>query len=163
LSIALVRVDDRLVHGQVLLGWGPALGTRRYLIIDDDLAANEFERSLLESSGGETPVEVLDSTAGAERVIAAQENREPVVVLLRGAPESLALAHAVRARGGRIEAINLGGLHYAPGKERMHDFVYLDAKDRAALAGLLELDVRLFVQDVPGSAPIDVPQEWIRP
>lgn len=158
-----MRVDDRLVHGQVLLGWGPALGASRYLVVDDDLAANALERSLLETAGGETPVEVLDVEAGAKRVLEAGNGRERVVVLVRGTAESLALARAAQALGGRVESVNLGGLHYAPGKERMHDYVYLDAGDKEALARLSALGVRLFVQDVPASSPFDVPADWIRP
>ena len=59
-----------------------------------------------------------------------------------------------------LPSINLGGLHYAPGKSREHDLVYLDAVDRAALRALEALGVRVIVQDVPSTVPFDVPADW---
>jgi PTS system mannose-specific IIB component/fructoselysine and glucoselysine-specific PTS system IIB component len=164
LSIALVRVDDRLVHGQVLLAWGAHLHPTRYLIADDALAASEFEKVLLEASGGEVPVEVLSLAGAAERVANARPHsaheHEAVVVLVKGLAEALGLARAVNGRGGRVAEVNLGGLHYAAGKERVHDYVYLDDADRASLGGLARLGVRVFVQDVPASRPFTAPPAW---
>jgi PTS system mannose-specific IIB component/fructoselysine and glucoselysine-specific PTS system IIB component len=160
LSVALVRVDDRLVHGQVLLAWGAHLHPARYWIADDALAQNEFERMLLESSGGEVPVEVLTFAAASERLASPAPAHGATVVLVRGLAEALTLARAVDARGGRIAELNLGGLHYAAGKERVHDYVYLDAADRAALAALARLGTRVFVQDVPATRPFTAPATW---
>ena len=46
MSIVLVRVDDRLIHGQVVVGWVQALGVQRLVLVDDQVAANEWEREL---------------------------------------------------------------------------------------------------------------------
>jgi PTS system mannose-specific IIB component/fructoselysine and glucoselysine-specific PTS system IIB component len=160
LSVALVRVDDRLVHGQVLLAWGAHLHPTRYLIVDDALAASEFEKALLEASGGDVPVEVLSVAVAGERIANAVLAHGAIVVLVKGLAEAEALARAVAGRGGRVAEINLGGLHYAAGKERVHDYVYLDATDRAALHALQALGVRVFVQDVPASRPFTAPAAW---
>lgn len=156
-----MRVDDRLIHGQVLLGWGPALHVDRYVIVDDGLAESPFERALFESSAGGIPVEVIGIEAGASRLVELASANGKSVVLLRGLPESLALVRALAGIGGRIGEINLGGLHYAQGRERFHEFVYLDPADRANLRELRTLGVRLFVQDVPASTPFDVPSAWL--
>jgi PTS system mannose-specific IIB component/fructoselysine and glucoselysine-specific PTS system IIB component len=159
-SVALVRVDDRLLHGQVLIAWGCALAAARYLVVDDLLAESAFERSLVESCGGETPVEVLGLAAGASRLVAEAQRPGAAVVLVRGLPQALALVRAVRAAGGTLDGVNLGGVHHAAGKERVHDYVYLDAADRAALAALRELGVRVSVQDVPAATPFEAPAAW---
>jgi PTS system mannose-specific IIB component/fructoselysine and glucoselysine-specific PTS system IIB component len=160
LSVALVRVDDRLVHGQVLLAWGAHLHPTRYLIVDDALAASEFERALLEASGGDVPVEVLSFAASGERIANAVPATGAIVVLVKGLAEAVQLARAVAAHGGRIAELNLGGLHYASGKQRVHDYVYLDDADRSALQELSSLGVRVFVQDVPASRPFTAPAHW---
>lgn len=160
MSVALVRVDDRLLHGQVLIAWGCALAPARYLIVDDALADSPFERALVGSCGGDVPVEVVDVVTGAARVVAEAARPDGAVVLVRGLPPALALVQAVRASGGAIDALNLGGLHHGPGRERVHDFVYLDEADRAALVALADLGVRVFVQDVPASVPFDAPAAW---
>ena len=160
MSLALVRVDDRLIHGQVLLGWGPALEPARYVVVDDGLAADPFERVLLEASASGTPVEVLAIDLAAPRLAALALAPEPTVVLVRALPEAARLAAAMARNGALPQAINLGGLHYAPGKTRVHDAVYLDHADRAALAALAALGVRIVVQDVPATRPFDAPLEW---
>jgi len=159
-SVALVRVDDRLLHGQVLIAWGSALEADRYVVADDALAASPFESALGSSCGGESGVEIVPLEEGARRVVAEESRSGVAVVLVRGLPEALALARAVRAAGGRLERVNLGGMHHAPGKERVHDFVYLGPEDRAALAALRDLAVRVVVQDVPASTPFDAPPAW---
>lgn len=160
MSVALVRVDDRLLHGQVLIAWGCALDVARYVIADDALAASPFERQLVESCGGECPVEVVDLAGAAGRVVAEADRPGAAMVLVRDLPGALELARRVRAAGGGLDVVNLGGAHHAAGKERVHDFVYLDAADRAALDGLAGLGVRVSVQDVPAATPFDAPASW---
>ena len=160
MSVSLVRVDDRLLHGQVLVAWGAALGVQRYLVVDDPLADSAVERMLLESSAGDVPVEVLAAGDGAARVTHEAGRPGTAVVLVRGLPQALALVRGVRAAGGSLDEVNLGGAHHAAGKERVHDYVWLDAADRAALGALAALGVRVRVQDVPSSTPFDVPAAW---
>jgi len=160
LSLALVRVDDRLIHGQVLLGWGPKLDPARYVVVDDGLAADPFERALLEGSVGTVPLEVLALDAAVPRLAALTSAPEPTVVLVRSLPEVARLAGALARAGALPRAVNLGGLHYAPGKSRVHDAIYLDHADRAALAALAGLGVRVVVQDVPATRPFDAPADW---
>ena len=155
-----MRVDDRLIHGQVLLGWGPSLDPERYVVVDDGLAADPFERALLEASASGTPVEVLGVELAAQRLAALDAGSGATVVLVRALPEAARLAGALARAGALPQAINLGGLHYAPGKTRVHDVVYLDRADRAALAALADLGVRVVVQDVPATRPFDAPADW---
>ena len=160
MSVALVRVDDRLLHGQVLIAWGCSLAVQRYLIVDDPLARSAFERSLVESCGGDVPVEITGLADGVSRLIAEAGRPGTAVVLVRGLPQALDLVRAVRAAGGTLDQLNLGGAHHAAGKERVHDYVYFDDADRAALAALHELGVRVSVQDVPVATPFEAPASW---
>src|ERR1035437_5108835 len=47
MSLRLVRIDDRLIHGQVVAGWLRALGAKRIVIVDDATARDEFLREVL--------------------------------------------------------------------------------------------------------------------
>ncbi len=46
MPILLCRVDDRLVHGQVVIGWGRPLGIERIVLVDDTVAASQWEQDL---------------------------------------------------------------------------------------------------------------------
>jgi PTS system mannose-specific IIB component len=160
LSLVAIRVDDRLIHGQVLLAWGPALSPDRYAVVDDALAADPFQAMLLSSTTGGLPVDVLAEKDVATRLVPLAEGPEATFVLVRGLPEAARLAALLDRAGHRPAAINLGGLHYAPGKERVHDSVYLDPADRTALADLAGRGVRVVVQEVPAIRPMDAPEAW---
>lgn len=149
MSWMLQRVDDRLIHGQVVIAWGERLRPKRILIADDAAAANDWERELLASAAPGVEVRVL-SVAEAATAHAAEEQLEGGAFLL---VRDLATALAMVERGARIPVLTLGGLHYAAGKDKISEYVYLDDADRRAARALLQRGVRLEVQDVPASRP----------
>jgi mannose/fructose/N-acetylgalactosamine-specific phosphotransferase system component IIB len=150
-TLALTRVDDRLVHGQVVLAWGQALPAARLLVADDSVAASAWERDLLRASAGDLEVVVV-TVAEVPGLLAEEEQKAGAAILLF---RSLAAALAARLAGAEFAELDLGGLHYAPGKERMLDYVYLDAGDRRALAVLAASGVRVFAQDLPSARPVE--------
>ena len=155
-----MRVDDRLIHGQVLLGWGPVVSPDRYVVVDDAMAHDPFQSALLVATTGGVPVDVLAEADVPGRLVPLAISPESLFVLVRGLPEAARVAQSLARSGLTPGSINLGGLHYAPGKERVQDNVYLDAADRAALAELFGLGVRVIVQDVPATRPMDAPPDW---
>ncbi len=44
MSVVLYRVDDRLIHGQVVVGWGQRLGVGFIVLVDDGVQANDWEQ-----------------------------------------------------------------------------------------------------------------------
>ena len=46
MPVVLYRIDERLIHGQVVMGWGPQLQIEHYVVADDDLAASDWEQDL---------------------------------------------------------------------------------------------------------------------
>jgi len=43
----ILRIDDRLIHGQVIVGWGSRFPIHTYVVVDDEIAEQEWERNLL--------------------------------------------------------------------------------------------------------------------
>ena len=147
MSWILHRIDDRLIHGQVLIAWGHRFPTSRIWVVDDASAANEWERELLQTAAPGIEVKVVtvaEAAAGYDAETAASGH---AMLLVRSLETALALVEA----GARVSAWNVGGLHYAPGKDRVNEYVYLDDADRRLARALLERGVALSVQDVPAS------------
>jgi mannose/fructose/N-acetylgalactosamine-specific phosphotransferase system component IIB len=147
MSWVLHRIDDRLIHGQVLIAWGHRHPPRRIWVVDDASAGNDWERELLQTAAPGIEVKVVtvsEAAAGWEAEAAAAGN---AMLLVRGLEAALALVEA----GARVGEWNVGGLHYAPGKDRVNEYVYLDDADRRRARALLERGVALSVQDVPAS------------
>ena len=153
MSIVLVRVDDRLVHGQVVVGWGQALGATRVALVDDDVRANSWEQELYEL--GMPPglaLEFASVPEAAERVPEWLESKDKVIVLVGGVDTLARLCHA----SADIDCVNVGGLHDATGRRQRLPYVYLSDEEVATLAGLAGDGVRVTAQDLPTAKPIPI-------
>ncbi len=144
---SLHRIDDRLIHGQVLVAWGHRLHPQRIWVVDDASAASAWERELLVSSAPDIDVRVVSVAEAAEIHAVEHAAAGGAFLLVRDLQTALALIE----RGAAVVTFIVGGLHYAPGKDKVHESVYLDAADRAAARALLARGVALPVQDVPAS------------
>jgi PTS system mannose-specific IIB component/fructoselysine and glucoselysine-specific PTS system IIB component len=149
MSWVLHRIDDRLIHGQVLVGWGARLDPARIWVVDDGVAASEWERDLFRDVAPGVEVRVATVAEAATAYAAEAEAPGAAFLVVR----DLATARRLVEAGARVREWNVGGLHYAPGKEKVNDYVYLDTADRADARSLLLAGVGLVVQDVPASRP----------
>lgn len=148
--IVLLRVDDRLVHGQVVLGWGSALRPDRILLADDAVAANEWERQLYTAASVEIVVSVATLAEAAKQLTGGVFDRERVLVVVRHPAAVLALMDL----GVSVAEANVGGLHFRQGRERIADGVFIDAEERAQLRALVKRGVLLDGRPVPGGPPV---------
>lgn len=143
----LIRIDDRLLHGQVAYGCGGALQPRRYLIVDDRAASDSWESDAYRASACGAPVEVW-SLARFAREWAEVPDAAGTIVLLR----DLASLHRLWQQGVRPEGgVNLGGAHARPGTREHLAFVHLTVEEEQILVQLLDAGCELFAQDLPGS------------
>jgi D-glucosaminate-specific PTS system IIB component len=150
-SLRLVRIDDRLIHGQVVAVWLRALGADRIVIVDDNTARDEFLREILTLAAPPgVPVEVLGLSDGAARLRELAVSTEPVIVLAR-APRTVLL---LRQAGVPIEAVDLGGLGAGPGRKRIHKTISASPEELADLRELETLGTRVEIQIVADDRPI---------
>ena len=121
MSFRLFRIDERLIHGQVLVGWGNRLGLDYYVIVDDMLAGSEWEQEIWASAlGGAATAEFL-SVVETRRRFAELDARQGRGALLTRDPATMrALAESLDGR-----PVNVGGLHDAPGRRKVLDYVHL--------------------------------------
>lgn len=153
MSWVLHRIDDRLIHGQVLVGWGARLDPARIWVVDDGVAASEWERTLFREAAPGIDVRVASVAEAAQAH--AQETDAPGAAFLL--VRDLATARRLLEAGVTARDWNVGGLHYAPGKEKLNDYVYLGPADREHARAMLALGATLTVQDVPASPPTPLP------
>ena len=143
------RVDDRLIHGQVVVAWGNALRPARLYVVDDQVAASAWERDLLVSAAPDSEVRVLTVAEAAAAWQAERDAPGGAMLVLR----DLHTARALVESGAAVPLFTIGGLHYAPGKDKIAEYVYLDEADREDARALLGRGVRLEIQDVPATRP----------
>lgn len=150
--VALARIDDRLIHGQVTVGWSRHLQPDRILLCNDEVAADPWQSRVYASSVPPSlDVAILDRAAAAADLRAGAPARRDILLTADPA-DMLALVRA----GVALPEVNVGGMHYAKGKAELHEYVWLGRDDLAALRGLLAAGCRLFAQTVPGARDTDI-------
>lgn len=151
MGILLTRLDERLIHGQVVLGWGSQLQPDRYLVVDDDLAGSDWEQELYRLGAGDT--EVVFSTVAEARERLAEWRASPLrsVLLVR----HVAILGELAAGGlFRSQPINLGGLHHGSGRRQVLAYLHLSEADVAGLTALEAEGAQVWAQDLPDAPKV---------
>ncbi|MDD6153810.1 MAG: PTS sugar transporter subunit IIB [Elusimicrobia bacterium] len=150
MPIIFVRVDDRLIHGQIVQAWLPELNVDEVLIPFSKGSEGRLNRGLLRLSlPYEYDLTILDSTAAASH--AAESNRR--IFLLMG---SLKEAAELIQNGLQFTSINIGGMHFKDGAQKLADNVFLDGDDKRFLKLIRDLGINIETRAVPSSASVSV-------
>ena len=151
MSIALYRIDDRLIHGQVVVGWGQPMDLTFIVLVDDEVASSEWEQELYRM-GVPPEMDVYFHTVeeAAEKLPSYQRD-ERRGALLTGDIETMArLIDLTRS----IPRVNLGGIHHRAGRTQRLRYVFLAPDEEKALRALAARGVDVSAQDVPAARPL---------
>lgn len=152
MPIVLYRVDERLVHGQVIIGWGEHLRPARYIVVDDDVALSEWEQDLYGLSALPGTELVFVGLDEARRSLSTwREDPQRTILLTRDIATMVELAAGGLLRGERV---NLGGIHFAEGRSKVKSYLYLGSDERDGIRALEAEGVSVTAMDVPGSVKV---------
>ena len=153
MSFLLYRIDDRLIHGQVVVGWGQPLDARFIVLVDDAVATSDWEQELYRMGVPPHMDVYFVSVADAIPLIPKlQKDERPGIML---APDVSTMHRLVQA--GVIEAVNVGGIHHRPGREQKLRYVFLTSAEADELE-TMGRSVRVFAQDLPGAEEYSLEQ-----
>jgi mannose/fructose/N-acetylgalactosamine-specific phosphotransferase system component IIB len=149
--VDLFRIDDRRIHGQVVVGWGQPLDLGFIVLVDDEIAASDWEQELYRM-GVPPTMDVFFETEAEfpSHFTRYAGDRRHGIVLTGSVSTMLHLAASVPA----IRTVNLGGLHHQPGRRQRLRYVFLTDAEASELAELAAHGVTVTAQDVPGCRPV---------
>lgn len=154
MSVVLFRVDERLIHGQVVVGWGSQLHPHVIVVIDDELAASDWEQELYcLGLPPEVTTHFLTVQQARDALPGWQKNAQRVMVLTRDVATMSKLARGGLMRGVEV---NIGGLHHAPGRREVLPYVFLSDTETEALRELAKEGTQVSARDLPGSRRVDL-------
>lgn len=149
MPIILLRVDERLIHGQVVVGWGSVLHPDLLVVVDDELAESTWEQELYTIGvPPELETEFVSVAGAREAVDDWRRGRRRVVVLTR----DIATMHRLAAGGVLAgDEVNIGGIHYAPGRRQVLPYLHLGPDEEGELRALSGEGVQISARDLPGA------------
>jgi mannose/fructose/N-acetylgalactosamine-specific phosphotransferase system component IIB len=153
MPLVLVRIDDRLIHGQVTVAWGSWLEPDRIILVNDDVASTEWKRSLYASTDTlGSAVSILTKDEFVTGIETDEWDAERVVVVVESPSDMLELMK----RGLAVPSVNVGGMHFTCGKREILPYVFVDDDDVRAMRDILKLGATLEARDVPQSRSVDL-------
>lgn len=152
MPIALLRIDERLIHGQVVVGWGERFHVERILVVDDDLKASGWEQELYRL-GVPPHVEAIFMSVAEAREVFPEWRADPdrIFLLVRDVDTLARLAEDDLLEGLEV---NLGGIHSAPGRHKVLPYLYLSDAELVDLRRIADAGIVITARDVPASRAV---------
>jgi mannose/fructose/N-acetylgalactosamine-specific phosphotransferase system component IIB len=148
MGILLYRIDDRLIHGQVVVGWGQPHNIRFLVLVDDLVASSDWEKDLYRMA---VPPEMEIFFADVDSAIRDHAryagDPRPGILITGDIASMLRLVKGVKAIG----SVNLGGIHHRAGRAEKVRYVFLTPDEEDQLRALEASGVEVTAQDVPSA------------
>lgn len=149
MKIVLVRVDDRLIHGQVAVGWTRTIGASHIVVANDDVAKDNTQKMLLKMA---TPVGVKStilSVDEAAALLAAEKfGNDKVLVLVRDPKSLLRLIEG----GVKFDKVNIGNVRMMDGRQRITKEVAATSEEVEDWKQLDQAGIKLEALWIPGGS-----------
>jgi PTS system mannose-specific IIB component/fructoselysine and glucoselysine-specific PTS system IIB component len=151
MGIHLYRIDDRLIHGQVVVGWGQPHDIRFLVLVDDLVASSEWEKELYRMAVPPEMEIMFADVASAVREHARWASDPRPGILIAGDISSMhRLVSGVKAIG----SVNLGGIHHRAGRVEKLRYIFLTPAEEDELRALEASGVEVTAQDVPSARAV---------
>jgi len=148
MNVQLFRIDDRLIHGQVVLGWAKYLNSRHVILCDDDVANNDWEVELyLSCVPGDIDAKILSIKDTSAYLNNGNSEPEKTIVLIK----SPGVLRKIIDMGFLPRDVNLGGMHYVENRKKYLSYIFLSDEDIIDLKVCKSKGSDIYCQDVPNA------------
>jgi PTS system mannose-specific IIB component/fructoselysine and glucoselysine-specific PTS system IIB component len=150
-SLELYRIDDRLIHGQVVVGWGQPLDLGFIVLVDDEVAGSDWEQELYRMGVPPEMDVYFDSVDSACSNLEVYQRDARRGLLLAGDIDTMRrLVETTKA----IRTVNLGGIHHRAGRTQRLRYIFLSPEEESELRAISAAGVDVTAQDVPAARPL---------
>ena len=147
------RVDNRLVHGQIISTWMPHLRINHFLIASDSVHQNSLQMTMFRMAiPSEHEFSALSISDSARFLNEHRKSSGSILVLF----ESVSDAEALFESGHLFPQLNIGNIHHESGKTQFTNSVFLDQDEQSKLKTLLNRGLSINIQTLPTEAPTDL-------
>lgn len=147
--LVFVRVDDRLLHGQIICAWVPYIKADALMVASDEAAGDSLAAEIIGSCGYKglnVYVKNIHEAAGYITGDGAER-----IILIVG---ELKDAMRIFEDGVRFRTLNIGNIHHEDGR-KVTPYMIVNCEDERLIEKFRELGVSIDIRDVPASAPVD--------
>ncbi len=150
MQIVLYRIDERLIHGQVMVAWQGKTGANTVVIVDEAAAMDEFMQQVYQLAA---PANVKVECVGVEafRKMANDGDARKAIVLFKGPSEAL----AALAEGVPAGELIVGNMSSVAGRSKYTKYAYMSDAEKNMLAELQSLGWKVNMQLLPDDTKVE--------
>ncbi|MFB3897335.1 MAG: PTS system mannose/fructose/N-acetylgalactosamine-transporter subunit IIB [bacterium] len=153
MALKLVRIDDRLIHGQVVVGWVRFLNADHIIVANDVTAQDVMQKALYEMVvPQELKVSILTLSETVEKFRQAAFGNDSIILLVSRPQDILKLVNM----GMMVKSINVGGMRFEPGKRQISKSISVNNEDCSVLATLVSQGIEIEGRAVPTDEKLDI-------
>lgn len=153
MALELFRIDDRLIHGQVVVGWGQPCHLGFLVLVDDAVVNSEWEQELYRMGAPPEMDLFFDSIDSAARRIDGYRADARNGLLLTGDVATMA---ALQAKVPQLQVVTIGGIHHKEGRTARLRYVFLTPAEEEELRALAARGVTVVAQDLPNAPAVSL-------
>lgn len=149
--IKIVRLDDRLVHGQIINNWCTNEEITEIIVVNKEVANNEMRKTFIEMSVPEG-INILFCDVFDALNIYEEESQYENLMMVFGNPFEII---EFIENGGKLKSVNIGGMSFKKGRKRLSTAVYVNEEEIKALNKIVEKNIKLEIRILPTDKSID--------
>lgn len=145
MAIELVRIDDRLIHGQIATTWINDFNIEQVLIINDDVVKDSMQQSVIAMTA---PVNVKVKVFGVDSFVNIYKKnpiKRRTMIILTNSIDAYKLAKG----GVKFPYLNVGGMRFVNGRTKIARAVSVTPEERQAFKDILKLGINIKIQMIP--------------
>lgn len=151
MNVVLNRVDERLIHGQVLVSWAQKLQVRRILVVDDQLVYDELTKTVLTMSvPASIELKLMDVSHAVDYLRTNQDGTLPNTIVLARTPQ---VFKRLQEGGYQLTTLNIGGMAAGASRRHLCRGIYASQEEIAILQEFRRQGVDVYVQIVFAETP----------
>lgn len=152
-EIVLTRIDDRLIHGQVMTSWVKVTGANKIIVVDDLVAKDDFIKSMLQMSM--PPGLKLDTytVTDAANVLKNDTCGNGKIIILAKRPDVI---YELLKKGVKLEEINVGGMGANPGRRKLYKNISASDEEREIFRKIVEIGAKVNIRIIPDNKKVPI-------
>ncbi|ELB53174.1 PTS system IIAB component [Enterococcus faecium EnGen0038] len=151
-NIVNVRIDERLIHGQVAGIWAPSLHTQRIIVINDEAAADSLQKSSLRMAAPTSMrLSVLPVESAAKNIRSGKYGKQRLFLVFKNPTDVLRYLKA----GGKLTHVNVGNMSYKEGSKDITKSIKVLEEEIDVFESIAAMDINVTAQLVPNDPVVD--------
>lgn len=152
-NLVLTRIDDRLIHGQVMTSWVQFTRANRIVIVDDGVAKDPFIKSVISMSvPSGIKLDVCGIESGAKLLTGEPNGRDRVIVLCKY-PSTV---YSLLEKGVEIKELNIGGMGANAGRKKLYKNISASPEELETYKKIISRDVKVSIRIIPDDSLVQL-------